>query len=186
MSREATVLSALNGANELSINFARYWLSLDAVDLVPGRAHFTPESIPGLLPHLGIHELISPDFIKLRLVGSAIVDDYGREITGHNYLDFVEPNRRAKASRALHLVCEHPSIMIAHLSSTTVGGGALTRESIALPMRNDEGAVNLIYFCSTPARERTTYFDEREELRVATVLDRRFIDIGVGVPDFQD
>lgn len=186
MSRDAAVLSALNGANELSINFARYWLSLDAVDLVPKRRDFVPESIPGLLPHLGIHELISPDFIKLRLVGTAIVDDYGREITGHNYLDFVETGRRDKASRALHLVCEHPSIMIAHLRSTTASGGTLTRESIALPMRNDEGVANLVYFCSTPARERTTFFDERQKLRVANVLDRRFIDIGAGVPDFQD
>lgn len=186
MPRETNVLSAIDGANDLSIAFARYWLLLDAVDLIPNRAHFIPESIPGLLAHLGIHELISPEFIRLRLVGTAVVDDYGQEITGRNYLDFVDQERRSKASRALHLVCEQPCAMFAHLRSTTVSGGSLTRESIAFPMRNEAGIANLVYFCSTPAQERETYFDERDELKVANVLDRRFIDIGAGIPDFQD
>ncbi|NQW08310.1 MAG: PAS domain-containing protein [Alphaproteobacteria bacterium] len=186
MSRDVEVLNALGDASKTSLAFARYWLSLDPIDLIPSRAHFLPESIPRLLANLGIHELISPEFIKLRLVGTAVVDDYGQEITWRNYLDFVEEERRPKASRALHLVCEQPCGMIAQLRSTTVRGGTLTRESIAFPMRNEEGIANLVYFCSTPAQERETFIDERTELRVANVLDRYFIDIGAGVPDFQD
>ena len=186
MPRETNVLSAIDGANDLSIAFARYWLLLDAVDLIPNRAHFIPESIPGLLAHLGIHELISPEFIRLRLVGTAVVDDYGQEITGRNYLDFVEEERRAKASRAIHLICEQPCGMLVHLRSTTVSGNSLTRESIAFPMRSDNGVANLVYYCSGTAREREAFVDEPDELQVMGILQRRFVDIGAGVPDFQD
>ena len=186
MSREKTILSALDDAGDLSVAFARYWMSLDADDLIPHRSRFVPESIPSLLANLGIHELVSPELLRLRLVGTSIVEDYGREITGSNYLDFVAPARRPKASRALHLVCEHPCAMVAHLRSTTASGQVLTRESVAFPMRNNAGTANLVYFCSTPAKERQPYTVDRGELRRTIVLDRQFIDIGTGVPDFRD
>lgn len=186
MPRETSVLAAIENATELSVAFARHWLSLPAHDLIPWRRDFLPESIPGLLPNLVIHELISPEHIRLRLVGTAVVDDYGQEITDRNYLDFVEEARRPKASRAIFLVCEHPTGMLVHLNSTSASGQTLTRESIAFPMRDDDGRARFVYFCSNPARERTTYFDEPDALKVMTVLDRRFLDIGAGVPSFQD
>lgn len=186
MSRDTKVLDAIGDASDSSLLFARYWLSLDPIDLVPCRDRFAPEELRGLMANLVIHELVSPDFIKLRLVGTAVVDDYGQEITDRNYLDFVEEERRPKASRAIHLVCEQPCGMLVHLRSTTASGNILTRESIAFPMRNDNDVANLVYFCSSPARERETYIDDPDELLVMGILHRRFIDIGAGIPDFQD
>ena len=186
MSREATVLAAIEEATDQSAAFARYWLSLAPDDLVPNRSDFSPERIPGLLSNLVIHELIAPDFIKLRLVGTAVVDDYGQEITGRNYLDFVEPERRAKASKAIFNICEQPCGMLVYLQSISESGNLLSRESIAFPMRDDDGDARLVYFCSSSAPERTAFFDERDELKVITVRDRRFIDIGAGLPDFSD
>ncbi|MCR9268340.1 MAG: PAS domain-containing protein [Alphaproteobacteria bacterium] len=186
MSREAAVLAAIEDATELSVAFARYWLSLPARELIPSRADFDPGRIRGLLANLVIHELISPEHLKLRLVGTAVVDDYGQEITGRNYLDFVEEGRRPKASRAIFLICEQPAGMLVKLRSTAASGKVLTRESIAFPMRDDDGRARLVYFCSNPAVERETFFDDRDALKVMKVLDRRFIDIGAGVPDFRD
>lgn len=180
------VMAAIHDATALSRAFAAHWLSLDAVDLIPHRSQFLPERIPGLLANLVIHELVAPDLIRLRLVGTAVVDDYGQEITGRNYLDFVEEERRSKASRAIHLVCEQPCGMLVNLRSHAASGATLTRESIAFPMRDEDGIARLVYFCSNPAEERRTFFDKPDALEVMKVLDRRFIDIGAGLPDFQD
>ncbi len=76
--------------------------------------------------------------------------------------------------------------MLVQLRSSTASGGILTRESIGFPMRNDDGRPNLVYFCSSPAQERETFFDEPDEMKLMNVTDRRFIDIGAGIPDFQD
>ncbi|WPZ36893.1 PAS domain-containing protein [Thalassobaculum sp. OXR-137] len=186
MTRDDLVMTGLENATALSVAFARHWLSLPTVDLIPSRRDFEPERIPGLLANLVIHELISPEHLKLRLVGTAVVDDYGREITGQNYLDFVEPARRQKASRAIFLICEQPAGMLVHLRSVAENGTVLTRESVAFPMRDDNGVARLVYYCSNPATERKTFFDDRHELRVMNVLDRRYIDIGAGLPDFSD
>jgi hypothetical protein len=180
------LVARLGDATELSCAFTRYWASLNAKDLIPSRGQFAPETIPDLLANLVIHELISPDFIKLRLVGTAVVDDYGQEITGRNYLDFVEEYRRPKASEAIFLICEHPCGMLVRLQSVAESGKTLTRESVAFPMRDDTGKARLIYFCSNPAVERETFFDEPDELQVMKVMERRFIDIGAGVPAFED
>lgn len=186
MTREDLVMAKLGDATELSVAFARYWLSLPTVDLIPCRRHFEPERIPGLLANLVIHELISPEHLKLRLVGTAVVDDYGQEITGRNYLDFVDEARRPKASRAIFLICEQPAGMLVHLRSVATNGTVLTRESIAFPMRDDSGTARLVYFCSNPAVERKTFYDDRDELKVMNVLDRHYIDLGAGLPEFSD
>lgn len=179
-------MAKLGDASDLSVAFARYWLSLPTVDLIPSRRDFEPERIPGLLANLVIHELISPEHLKLRLVGTAVVDDYGQEITGRNYLDFVDEARRPKASRAIFLICAQPAGMLVHLRSVALNGTVLTRESIAFPMRDDSGTARLVYFCSNPAVERKTYYDERDALKVMSVLDRHYIDIGAGLPEFRD
>lgn len=186
MTREHQVMEAMEDTTPLSIAFARYWLSLPATDLIPCRQDFAPERIPELLANLVIHELISPDHIRIRLVGTAVVDDYGQEVTGRNYLDFVQPERREKASRAIFHICEQPAGMLVHLRSVSENGTQLTRQSVAFPMRDDSGTARLVYFCSSPAAERATFFDERISLKVMNVLDRRYIDIGAGVPEFRD
>ncbi len=180
------VLQGLDVGEERSRRFAAYWLSLAKEGLIPHRDAFRPEEVPRILPHMVIHELVSPDLIRLRLAGSSVTEDYGQEIAGRNYLDFVEPERRAKASRAIHLICEHPAGMLAQLKSVTRGGRILTRESIAFPMRGEDDVARFVYFCSSPARERASVDTEADALQVMNVIRRSYIDIGAGVPDFRD
>src|SRR3546814_17834823 len=73
-----SVAEALRGiaeTEERSRQFAEYWDGLPKVDLIPRRSSFRPEHLPRILPHLVIHEMVSPAFIRLRLAGSA---DSGR------------------------------------------------------------------------------------------------------------
>lgn len=184
--RMCAALQSLGAVEPRTRMFADYWNSLPKTDLVPSRSAFKPEENTAILANIVIHELISPEHIRLRLVGSAVIEEYGREITGRNYLDFVDEERRPKASRAIFLVCEQPCGMYVLLRSQGRSGRVMTRESIAFPMRDDEGVARLVYFCSSPARERTDVFEDPDELRIMNVLRRTFIDIGAGIPDFRD
>ena len=165
---------------------AAYWFSLPKLELIPHRSSFKPEDVPKLLPNLVIHEIISPDLIRLRLVGTAVERYYGQPVTGRNYLEFVEPDRRQSASRAIRLICEHPSGMLVHLRSATISGRVQTRESIAFPVRGRDNAANLVYFCSGNARERRTDGLPPDALKVMEVMRRFYIDIGAGIPEISD
>lgn len=180
------ILKGLEVTEERSRVFAEYWASLPKHELIPRRDAFRPEEVPRILPHMVIHELVSPELLRLRLVGSAVIEDYGQEITGRNYLDFVEEARRPKASRAIFVICEQPAGMVVQLRSVSRTGRIMTRESIAFPMRGDGDAANLVYFCSSPARERDFAGPEADELQVMNVMRRTYIDIGAGLPDFRD
>lgn len=186
MKAETGALGGLEITEERSGLFAEYWMALPKIDLIPRRDSFRPEDLPRILPSIVIHELVSSEMIRLRLVGSAVTRDYGQEITGRNYLDFVEAERRPKASRAIHLICEQPAGMLVQLRSVTRNGRVMTRESIAFPLRGDGDAANLVYFCSSPARERDYSGPESDELQVMNVMRRTYIDIGAGLPDFRD
>ena len=186
MSGATKLLEGLEVIEDSTRLFAEYWDSLPKVDLIPPRGTFRPEEVPRLLPNIVIHELVSPEMVKLRLVGSAVIDDYGQDITGRNYLDFVEEERRPTASRSLFLTCEHPAGMLALLRSVSRAGRVMTRESIALPFRRDDGVANLTYAYSSTARERDYASVELDELQIMSVARRDYIDIGAGVPDFRD
>lgn len=186
LSDAAEALLGLEITEERSRSFAEYWWSLPKHELIPRRSSFHPEAIPRILPNMVIHELLAPEFIRLRLVGSSVTADYGQEITGRNYLDFVDEARRTKASRAIHLICGHPAGMLVQLRSRNRSGRLMTRESIAFPMRDDDDVVRLVYFCSSPARERDDVLTDGDELQVLDVMRRSYIDIGAGVPEHAD
>jgi hypothetical protein len=172
--------------HEQAATFADYWHSLPKHDLVPSRLDFDPCTQGPILTSYIIHELISPNFIKIRLVGTKHRECFGADVTGRNYLDFVGPERRPKAARAIHLVCSHPCGILARLTTTTETGRVNQNESFALPMRDNDGRARLVYYQSnsTPLPE---YRDpEADRIRKFSAARRTFIDIGAGVPTFED
>lgn len=163
-----------------------YWLELRKDALMPDRSEFNPMEIKPLLPNIVIHELISPERIRLRLVGTAVVQQYGRESTGMNYLDFVEPARRERASKAIFLVREHPAAMTVSLRASAETGLETLRRTIALPVADRKDGRQLVYYCSTLEKTDDPLTTEPDKMAVQSVTHRRFFDIGAGVPDFSE
>ncbi len=172
--------------HEQSATFADYWDSLPKQDLIPSRRGFDPGAQASVLNTFIIHELVSPEMIRIRLVGTKHREGFGSDPTGRNYLDFVEPKRRAKASRAIYLVCEQPCGMLVKLVSRTRTGLMYMNETFALPMRDNDGAARLVYYQSNSAPLDEYRDSSTDKLEVLDVHDRTFIDIGAGVPDFRD
>lgn len=171
--------------HEATAIFADYWASLPRPDLVPARADFDPVAVPAILPTFVIHELHAPSDIRIRLAGTEIREHYGVEITGLNYLDFVAPERQATASRAIFLVCEQPCGMLVRLSSRTAAGSVMVNESLALPMRDDDGRIRLVYYQSN-SRPMLNRDPGEDPLLRHELVGRHFLDIGAGVPDYRD
>jgi hypothetical protein len=64
-----------------------YWLQIHPPEGLPGRQHFEPTEVPGLLRHLRILELDGdPPRFKVRVIGTQYGERLGRDATGR-YLD---------------------------------------------------------------------------------------------------
>jgi hypothetical protein len=70
----------------------RYWLSIHPAAGLPGRQHFDPVDVPELLPGIWLLDVQHTPFrLRYRLVGTAIVEAVGREVTGR-WLDEAHPH----------------------------------------------------------------------------------------------
>jgi len=77
----------------------RYWERKRGSQPMPRRRDIDPVDIPSLLPHLMLVERTAEGRFRYRLAGTAVVQAYGRELTGH-FIDEVIPEpRRAIAQR---------------------------------------------------------------------------------------
>lgn len=173
--------------HQLNLEYMRHWVSLRQNEILPRKTHFRPEDIPKLLPFFAIYELVSREFIKIRLAGTEMTRRHGFESTGSNYLDLVEPYRRPKASEAFWQIASCPCGMRVVLQHRYAGGIIRETEALGLPVRNDQGDNPLLYYTVCPIeREGEPKIDLLDRTQVLTVLDREFIDLGAGTPEFQD
>lgn len=168
------------------LRFAEYWFSLPKQDLIPSRGDFDPAALAEILPYILANEIVSPEMIVQRLIGTKVVEDLGFDSTGKNYLDLVAPARRLKASLAMRLMADHPCGMHARVLVETAAGRNLVSDATGFPMRDNDGRANLVYLLShaTPMAE---YRDAgADPFKAIDVSSRKYIDIGAGIPDFQD
>lgn len=167
----------------LNRRFADYWLSLPRRNLVPARADFDPSEVPELLPHMIMHELIDRRRSRLRLVGTALVERYGMDITGRDYLEFVPPERREIAMNGLLRAVEQPAGMRVLMNIRTSTGRACLAESFGLPLSQPEGRPPILLFHSIEIENYGHGIVDDGRLEHFGVSERTYIDIGNGVPE---
>lgn len=72
---------------------ADYWLRIQPAARLPGRQHFDPVDVPDLLPNIFLIDVApgAADF-TYRLVGSRVVEFFGRDLTGKSFVSaFIRP-----------------------------------------------------------------------------------------------
>lgn len=162
--------------------FVKYWDSLECDEgLIPPRSQFRPEDIPRLLPNLILVELVSADIIETRLAGSNVMQSFGFDPKGHNYLDYVQPERRAIASANMWAVHKQPCGVWALAEQRYPEGKAVQSEMLGLPLFG-EGKRPLALFIQQTVREPRYLDREKCPRPVNEILDLKFLDIGAGVP----
>lgn len=73
--------------------FFDYWRSKAPPGLLPGRQHLDPLEIPEMLPSIALYDVVRDGErmrIRFRLVGSNLVERYGRDATGMWFDDAFE------------------------------------------------------------------------------------------------
>lgn len=168
-------------------DFFDFWQQMPRDKGIPDKADFFPEEIPKLLPFLSIYEMVSKDLIRFRLHGSQFTMRDGVERIGKNFLDEVSKDRRAKASEAIWLVYKHPCVMRVILNFSSSRGNVKCVETLGVPIKDYKRGTAFVYF-STQEIERNKYefLDELDQLENISPLQRDYIDIGAGIPDFKD
>ena len=158
-----------------SKEFAFYWRSLDQDQLVPRRSSFDPAKISSLLPGIAIYEVKSVDEIICRLAGTALVDRFGMEVTGMNFLNFWEGERREMASVAMNECVSKPCGMFTKLSGVSHSGRAETSLAAGFPLLDDDGTCSRLVFYSSNSDHTNVRIPREDQMKNLMAEETVFI-----------
>lgn len=120
--------------------FFEYWRAKAPPGKLPGRQHFDPLDIPALLPWIVMYDVVrqggDPRF-RFRLVGTGIVEQYGRDATGMWFEDAYEGEI---LERQMATFTEVATSGRPHLSRPTLPIATkeyITYERLILPLAGD-------------------------------------------------
>lgn len=83
-----------------------YWLAKRGDRAMPSRADIDPAEIKGLLPHVMLYDAAPATRYRIRLVGEAIVQFVGRNMTGHDAGTGMDPQPAAMMRAILDAVAD--------------------------------------------------------------------------------
>ncbi|MBT4488726.1 MAG: hypothetical protein HOC72_14370, partial [Rhodospirillaceae bacterium] len=118
-----------------------------------------------------------------RLIGTDSVARTGFDATGTDYLDAVEPERRASALRGFVVPANHPCGMRVVVVFVYGTGHRTLIEAAGFPFERDDGAGRQMVFVSIELDSKAAYLrDKLDSIDLVGLETREFIDIGAGVP----
>lgn len=161
-----------------------YWQRLPKPpgSILPPKSALDPTAIPGLLSRIVLHDLRQPGRSIMRLVGTGMTEQYGFDPTGHDYIEYVAPERRQSALAELIKVASHPCGMRVLIEHIHASGKSIVAEAAGFPFEADDGSGRFLLFVDD-ALDRPSYHDpHRKPLEALVVREREYIDIGAGVP----
>jgi hypothetical protein len=168
-----------------SLAFEKIWSELPRKGLVPDRDAFKPYAAKSYLRNLILLAAPTDDAgaLTIRLVGSAIHDQIGRDITGLDYGLFLGVGRRDQALLVVRKMFTHPcgfwQIAPVHYER----GYSQFWEMTGLPLAGNEASPPLVLAYVRPA-ERLLQAERTGERAMYVGLAEPFeyIDIGAGLP----
>lgn len=165
--------------------YVDYWLDLPKDHWVPERSVLNPGAIPEILPYFMLWEVNAVHDAKWRIVGSAIRDWFGTELTGKDVLDIHMPAAPPKAMAAGAAMAAQPCGSWGLMALSAPSGYDFLVEVMCLPFC--DGGGNVTRFANTMERvQDRRFFDAiaATGARATNFVEHRFIDIGAGLPVF--
>jgi len=155
---------------------------------IPSKSGLDPAAFVAALPHVALCAVRVGESCVWRITGEALKDRMGFDPRGRDYYDFVPPERRLHATRAMDMVVTVPSGFRAEIVQRYSGGRVLSVEAVGLPLLSSERGVDgFILFAdqALPATEGVS--SDPSRMLGANVVRRDLIDLGFGVDDgFRD
>lgn len=134
-------------------DFFRLWLGKRAGRAMPARADFDPSEMPHLLPHIMLLDVErDPLRIRVRLVGTAIVDAIGMDLTGR-YVDEIE-NAEEPLRRHLRMAEDAQPYFLEKIPIPWSPRDYKTYAVLAVPLARDGRTVDMIMSLLSFTRQR--------------------------------
>lgn len=151
---------------------------------MPNRADVRLEEIVRWLPWLSVLEVRSREEQVFRLVGTAVNESRGRELTGVTLRELSRPEDwPARSLVNAEMVVRPCGITFRALFRYTFGRDAIS-EYLCLPVAADDPSAPVqLFTIRQPLRTVTLQFPQLDPETNPVGDDNRFVDIGAGVPD---
>ena len=124
-----------------------YWQSKKAGDLLPGRDAIDPLELPSVLPWLNLVDVIKDGNkyrFRHRLIGTGIVERFGRDSTGAWFDDIYDPEIAEQHLNHLIEVVQEKRIDIARLPMPIPEKSFIHYRRLVLPLATDGATVDMI------------------------------------------
>jgi len=169
-----------------SLAFEKLWRDLPHKGLVPDRAEFKPERAKHLLRNLILVAAPTEENsgLTIRLVGSAIHEQIGHDVTGLDYAAFLGAEQRANAYVVVRKMFAHPcgfwQIVPVHYER----GYSQFWEMTGLPLAgNDRSPPLVLAYVRQAERLLVAEHTHDRAMYVGPADPFKYIDIGAGLPE---
>jgi len=171
---------------EKSERLERVWRSLPKHEhgLLPPRLSLKAANIPDLLPDISIAQVM-PSSLMVLLTGSHITARINAEITGQDYLQYVESAQRAQVLAMLQTMCHRPVAGYLHVQSRYSRGYTQALELTMFPICDKTGDPNYIVSLAIPMEKEGPFIEKNIRGEIASSdwrLPANWIDLGAGIP----
>jgi hypothetical protein len=168
------------------VAFYTYWLSLPRAEssVMPRLSDYFDHAPPKLQPFVAISDVISPANIKVRLMGTGLVNMVGRDPTGSDLSLLYSESLRSLMYKVAWQAATRPVGYIAVRNVRTRAGQIVQNPTICLPLANPPSSTIALI---TYAKISGVVIDIADDDQLQMVQDVRvthWIDLGAGVPEF--
>lgn len=160
--------------------FIAHWKALRRPgETVTASDVFLDNPSPLLSPNILVLD-VYPDDIVIRLQATAIVERWGKDLTGRSLFEAPLPMHQSDMMTNVHRLLEHPCGLVSANNLRTSGGRKLIVETTGLPLSVPDGRprrmVNYTWLVEP--------LDSGEHSETVTGYEvQDWVDIGQGVPD---
>lgn len=120
-----------------------YWTAKRGRRSMPRRRDIDPAEIPRLLPNLQIVDVLD-DHFRYRLVGTALVEAFGRDYTGKDPRELFPGPRGIFVCDLYRSVCETRQPVFTRNGYVTTKDVDLVANRLYLPLSKDDHRVNMV------------------------------------------
>ncbi|MCB9948256.1 MAG: PAS domain-containing protein [Rhodospirillaceae bacterium] len=124
-----------------------HWVAIRGSHPQPRRADFDPAAVQGILPHVGLMDVVPPGpRFRYRLLGTALERRFGRRVSG-SFVDAVVDRAYADYLNGIYRACVTGRVpMFVAECSTFLSDYPLFRYRLLLPMSSDRDAIDMILY----------------------------------------
>jgi hypothetical protein len=164
--------------------FYDYWLELRGGQLVPSKADFDPSKVLNLMSIINIWQIVPPDRVEVRLMGTGVVEHARVEKRGRNLLNSFREDQKDYVFKSLVSVCDEPTTAVANFRRHYTSAQTSDVKAAYFPFSSANGEVDIVMSVNIVNKISVKRISPSDKETYIEILDISVHDIGNGVPDW--